>query len=185
MQMDILVLLMVVLCAVLCWRIRRKCCKKAVPATNWEQEAQALLEETFAAAADFLEAGGVAFLLSGGKYMGTLSVRGQNRGGVRFGYGVYMYGCGNLKKAFSEYKRENFADIHEKWEDYSPLERFLETYGDCYDPERDALVYMTRSTARLTGEERSLLEDSLLRKLAAHPLAEPETLSLIHTRGIG
>lgn len=140
------------------------------------REAEDLILETESVAADFLEAGELVRLLSRENYLGTISVRLHSRRRGRTGCTVCMYDSGDISLAFSEFRRE-FPEA-----DLPELEKFVKTYGGCYDSQRGALVYTTLHSAKLTGETRAALEQELTASLAVHPLAEVETLSLIHTK---
>lgn len=142
------------------------------------QEAEQLILETRSVAADFLACGELVRLLSREKYLGTISVRMHARERGRMGYTVCMYDTGDIAQAFGAFQKE-FPQ-----EDFPELRRFVDAYGRCYDAQRDALVYVTAHTARLNGEERKAVEREVYLEIAAHPLAQLEELSLIHTKNL-
>lgn len=138
----------------------------------------ALISETVSVTTDFLEAGQVAALLSDGNYLGTISVRIQQRKHNQAGYVITMYDSGNLRSSYEAYLQE-----HQRTEDFRVLENFLENYGGCYDEERNALVYTTRSSARISDAMEGEME--LKSRIAMHPLAQMESLGQIHTKHVG
>lgn len=145
-----------------------------------EDGAQGLILEAAAVTADFLEAGQVVSILSEGNYLGTISVRLQHKKYNRAQYVITMYDSGNLQASFTTY-RENHPGL--VGEDFRVLENFLNAYGGCYDPERNALVYVTKHSA---GYGAALEGEAELRnRIALHPLAEMESLSRIHTKYVG
>lgn len=171
--MIVLAVIAVFVCAFAWWNIRGV---KGESAAG--QEAELLILETRSVAADFLECGELVRLLSREKYLGTVSVRMHARDRGRMGYTVCMYDTGDIGKAFEEFQKE-FPQ-----EAFPELERFVNAYGRCYDAQRDALVYVTEHAARLNGEERKAVEREVYLKIAAHPLAELEEISLIHTKNL-
>lgn len=173
--MGLLILLLVILGAV-AWgyfnRIRRQ--------LSEGDEAVPLILETASVTADFLEAGQVVSLLSGGNYLGTISVRPHRRKHNQVGYSITMYDSGDLRYSYGVYKKNHPQQAEG---DCRVLERFLDTYGGCYDPERNALVYMTKHSA---GPVDALEGEAELKsRIARHPLAEMESLSHIHTKYVG
>ena len=173
--MEILILLLVIAGIGICVYIRH--IKVRTPAENGAQD---LILEAAAVTADFLEAGQVAALLSGGNYLGTISVRLKHREHNQAGYQITMYDTGNLCESYALYKQTH---PEQKQEDFRILERFLDTYGGGYDPERNALVYQTKHSARLPDALEGELE--LRNRIALHPLAEMESLTHIHTKYVG
>lgn len=139
-----------------------------------------LISEAALVTADFLEAGQVAALLSEGNYLGTISVRLQHRNHNQAGYVITMYDTGNLCSFYEAYRQSHPSQGRE---DFRVLERFLEHYGDCYDAERNALVYATKHSARLTDALEG--ETELRSRIALHPLAEMKSLAHIHTKYVG
>lgn len=139
-----------------------------------------LISETVSVTADFLEAGHVAALLSGGNYLGTISVRLQRRKHNQAGYQITMYDTGNLRVSYEAYMQSH---PQQSREDFRVLEGFLDTYGGCYDPERNALVYPTKHSAGL--KETLEGEETLRTRIGLHPLAEMESLGCIHTKYVG
>ncbi len=140
----------------------------------------ALISEITSVTADFLEAGKVVELLSEGNYLGTISVRPKRRKHNQTGYVITMYDTGNLREAYEDYRK-----IHpeQNQTDFRVLEHFLETYGSCYDRERNGLVYLTKHSARTTETLEG--EPSLRDQIMRHPLAQMEDLSRIHTKYVG
>ncbi len=183
--MEMLLLLLVLLCAVLFWRIH--CCRQECGMTHSGVEglAECLILETAAVAGDFLESGQVVSVLSGGKYQGTISVRCQPAEGGRMGYTVCMYGSGDLGQAFDAFCRENPSAVSREPEAFGKLENFVGKYAGCYDRERDSLIYHTSQTAVMDQEQLREVELALYRRLSSHPLADMESNSLIHTRYVG
>lgn len=173
--MGLLVVLLVILGA-FSW-VSFKRLRRDLPEENG---AVPLISETVSVTADFLEAGQVAALLSEGNYLGTISVRLQHRKHNQAGYVITMYDTGNLRTSYEAYRQSHPS---QRKEDFRALEGFLETYGDCYDGERNALVYATKHSARpmdaLEGEAE------LRSRIALHPLAEMESLAHIHTKYVG
>lgn len=139
-----------------------------------------LISEAVLVTADFLEAGQVVRLLSQGNYLGTISVRLQQRKHNQAGYVITMYDTGNLLVSYEAYRQS-----HPSWrrEDFRVLEKFLENYGDCYDGERNALVYATKHSASVAQTQEG--EAELRNRIALHPLAEMESLVCIHTKYVG
>lgn len=140
-----------------------------------QEDDQALIRETVAVTADFLEAGQAIVLLSGGNYLGTISVRLHKRKQNLAGYQITMYDTGNLLDAYASYRQSH---PEQNRADFQALETFLEAYGSCYDPERNALVYTTKYSAGTSD----ILEGELRNRIALHPLAELESLGCIHTK---
>lgn len=140
----------------------------------------ALIQETASVTADFLEAGKAAELLSEGTYLGTISVRLQSRAHNRAGFCVTMYDTGNLNESYEAYKKSH---PRQNREDFRALEQFLETYGRCYDEERNGLVYTTKNSAHLTDVLE--WETELCNRIGQHPLSELESLGHIHTKYVG
>ncbi len=139
-----------------------------------------LISEAASVASDFLEVGQVAALLSEGNYLGTISLRLQRRKHNQAGYVITMYDTGNLTDAYAAYRRNH---PEQNGDDFQALERFLKTYGGCYDSERNALVYVTKHGA---GYGAALEGEGALRNLIMrHPLAQMESLSRIHTKYVG
>lgn len=173
--MVVLILLLIVLSVGGFAYIRR--IKKELPA---EEDAQTLIWEAAAVTADFLEAGQAVYELSEGNYLGTIALRFHPRKHNRAGYQITMYDTGNLLKAYEDYRRSH---PEQNREDFHALEIFLEAYGGCYDPERNALVYVTKHS---TGFEAAREGEAELRnRIALHPLAEMESLVCIHTKYVG
>ncbi len=176
--MELFILLLVILSMGICAYIRHV--KWRMPPGNGARE---LILETALVTADFLEAGQVVAILSGGNYLGTISVRLQHRKHNQVGYMVTMYDSGNLLASFSAYKENHPRQFQQDGEGFRALENFLNTYGGCYDPERNALVYTTKHCA---GPMEALEAEPELRdRIALHPLAEMESLSRIHTKNVG
>lgn len=143
-----------------------------------EGDEGALIAETASVTADFLEAGQVAALLSGGSYLGTISVRRQKRKYNQIGFCITMYDTGNLELSYEAY-RQSHPQLSR--EDFHVLEQFLEKYGGGYDRERNGLVYTTKASARPS----EALEGELRNRIALHPLAELEEIGCIHTKYVG
>lgn len=174
--MELLFIIAVLVCAVAWWNIRGL--KKEGMDLPQGHEAELLILETRSAAVDFLECGELVRLLSREKYLGTISVRMHARERGRVGYTVCMYDTGDIAQAFMEFQRE-FPE-----EDFPELRQFVNAYGGYYDAQRDSLVYTTGHSARLNGEERKAVEREIYLKIAAHPLAELEEISSIHTKNL-
>ncbi len=174
--MVILIPMAVIVCGAIWWYMRNLKSAGTEPFQNQDEEL--LILETRAVTADFLEAGEMVRLLSREKYLGTISVRLHTRPHSRVGYTICMYDSGDITEAFAEFQRE-FPK-----EDFPELRQFVMAYGHCYDTQRDALVYTTGYSAKLTGEQKLAMEMELQLKIAAHPLAEMESSSLIHTKNM-
>lgn len=170
--MAILILLLVILGTGtwgFCWYVRKE--------DSREEGAGALIREAASVTMDFLEAGQVVSMLSGGNYLGTISLRLHQRKHNQVGYTITMYDSGNLRSSYEAYRKDH---PKEETEGFRVLEQFLDTYGGCYDPERNALVYMTRHSAGAVDALEG--EAELKSRIARHPLAEMESLSRIHTK---
>ncbi len=175
--MEVLMVLLLIVCAAFWWNMRSWSREHFSSFPSREEEI--LILETRAVTADFLEAGEMVRLLSREKYLGTISLRLHPRSYGRIGYTVCMYDTGDLAHSFSEFQKE-FPE-----EEFLELRQFIATYGGCYDAQRDALVYTTRNSAKLTGEQKQRLEREVYLKIAAHPLADMKSSTLIHTRNLG
>ncbi len=145
-----------------------------------EDTIDGLVQETAFTVYDFLEAGNVASVLTEGKYGGTISVRFHERNRRQLGCTVYMYDSGALAQVFAQYRRDHRERVTREQEVFEPFVRFLNAYGNCYDPERDALVYSTKAT--IPSRSREEAEAVLLEKLRGHPLAEVDSVNHIRTK---
>lgn len=177
--MELIAVLVVLLCGILFWCGKswmRNLDKKP------EDSIELVVKETATVVEDFLEAGRMVSILSGGTYQGTISARLQHRAKGRCGYAVNMYDSGDLIESYAQYKKKGSLKLIDDNQTASELELFLKKYGKYYDPERNALVYETRAAASLNQAQKAKMERMLSQKIGCHPLAAVESNSLIHTK---
>lgn len=175
--MELLVLLLAGACIGLTarlWHVR-----KGTP----REDGRELIREAASVTADFLEAGQVVSLLSDGNYLGTISLRPQQRKHNQVGYAITMYDSGNLREAYGAYRKSHPEVFQRETEAFRVLEQFLNAYGGCYDRERNALVYQTKHSASPSVVREG--ETELQNRIRIHPLAQMDSLSQIHTKYLG